>query len=306
MKKETGYIVVCYVIWGIFPLFWNLLLDVDSYCLLGWRALWSGVVAAVLIGYSHLWKQLWETLKNPRLTARIMTAGLLIYVNWGVYIWCNTHGHRLDCSLAYYMTPLISILLGLFFFRERLDLRQWLAVGITLCGVVYTVAVAGEMPWISFVLGGSFALYGAVKKPLKVPFQIVLAIELLAVAPISVGILLWSNYSKGIALDFVAMGGQAWLIPISGVVTVVPLVFFAKGIAKTSMTLVGILMYMNPTLQMLMALLLGDVLTGDDIVLFVFVWLGVLVYIVPEIWQLSKQKGERVCESSVVLPEGDA
>lgn len=305
MKKPWMYVLSCYVIWGLFPLFWYLLKDVDAFSLLGWRGLFAGVVVSVLITFRRDWALLWQTVQNWRIVLRLGLAGLLIYANWGIYIWCTTNGHVLDASLAYYINPLLSILLGFAIFGERLKRRQWLAVGITLLGVVYTVVVAGRVPWMSLVLASTFALYGALKKPVPLPYQISLAIETITIVPVSVVVLLWCH-AQGMGLDYVALDWRLALIPISGVVTVVPLALFAKGIANTNLSVSGMLQYICPTLQMIAALLLGDVLTGDDCVLFGFVWLGILVYIVPDIWQFYKHKGENVCESSAALPvDGD-
>ncbi len=265
--------------------------------LLGWRGLWAGVVVAILITVRREWTLLWKTMQDWRVTVRFVLAGLLIYTNWGIYIWCTTNGHVLDASLAYYVNPLLSIMLGLAVFGERLKGRQWLAVAITLIGVAYTIVVAGEVPWMSLLMAGTFALYGVVKKPVPLPYQMSLAIETITIAPVSILVLLWCQ-RQGVQVELAAMGWRLALIPISGVVTIVPLALFAKGIAGTRLTLIGMLQYITPTLQMLSALVLGDVLTGDDYILFGFVWLGVLVYIVPDIWQLLKEKGELVCESS--------
>lgn len=295
MKKEWAYVVGCYVFWGGFPLFWNLLKDVNSLYLLGWRGLWAMVVVGVLLALNKDWKLLWHTLHDWRVTLRIAVAGILIYANWGMYIWCSTNGHRIDSSLAYYLTPLLAILLGMVFFGERLKMRQWLALGITLIGVAYTILVAGKVPWLAVILGGTFALYGAVKKPVKLPYQISLAIETMTIAPISVVLLLWCQ-QQGLQPEFSALGWRVALIPISGIVTIIPLALFAKGIPFISLTAVGMLQYMNPTLQMLMAILLGDVLTRDDCILFAFVWLGVLVYILPDVWLFYRKKGVQICE----------
>lgn len=288
------YVLVCYIIWGTFPLYWSLLEDVDAVCLLGWRGLFSAMVVAMFISMRKDWGLLLETLKNPSITLRLILSGLLIYANWGIYIWCTTNGHRLDASLAYYMNPLLSILLGLVIFGERLKGRQWLAVSITLIGVVYTIVVAGQWPWLALVLGASFAFYGAVKKPVQLPFQISLAIETITIAPLSVVLLMWCQ-NQGVTPEYAALGWRLALIPLSGVVTIVPLALFARGLAGTSLTLVGMLQYVSPTLQMVMALLLGDVLTGNDCILFGFVWLGILVYVVPDLWHMYKNRGEKLC-----------
>lgn len=305
VKKSWMYVLGCYIIWGVFPLFWNLLTGIDAAWLLGWRGLWAGVVVAIFITVRRDWTLLWQTMQDWKVTLRFAVAGLLIYTNWGIYIWCTTNGHVLDASLAYYVNPLLSILLGLAVFGERLKGRQWLAVGITLVGVVYTIVVAGKAPWLSLLMAGTFALYGVLKKPVPLPYQISLAIETITIAPVSIVVLLWCQH-QGVQMEYAALGWRWILIPISGVVTIVPLALFAKGIAGTRLTVIGMLQYTSPTLQMLSALVLGNVLTGDDCVLFGCVWLGILVYIVPDLWQLLKEKGERVCESSVVSPEGDA
>lgn len=295
MKKDWLCVLACYILWGVSPLFWSFVGQINSLCILGWRSVWSLALVIWVISRGRLWSDVWKTMQNKRLFGRIALAGLVMFGNWGLYVWSVSHGHRIEASLAYYLMPMFAVLLGMVIYGERLTKRQWTAMAITMVGVGFAIVNTGQFPWIPVILGSSVAIYGAIKKPIKLQYQVVMAVETFAVVPFAILILIVCG-PMGWHPDYSAMGWQLILIPLCGLVSFAPLMFFGKGIGGTSMTLSGILMYINPTLQMMVALSLGDPFTWQDGVLFGFVWLGVLVYIVPDLWQLYKHRGETLCE----------
>ena len=171
----------------------------------------------------------------------------MVCVNWGVYIWAVANGHMIDSSLAYYMNPILAILLGTVLFRERLTKLQWLAVAVTFAGLVITVIRYRQIPWIALVIGGSFAVYGALKKQVRSDAAVSTFVETLTLAPFALVLIFWME-AHGTGAAGVLSGWQWLLLPVSGVVTTVPLMFFAAGMKTTPMTLSGILMYINPTM----------------------------------------------------------
>ena len=177
----------------------------------------------------------------------LAAAGCVVCVNWGVYIWAVANGHMIDSSLAYYMNPILAILLGTVLFRERLTKLQWLAVAVTFAGLVITVIRYRQIPWIALVIGGSFAVYGALKKQVRSDAAVSTFVETLTLAPFALVLIFWME-AHGTGAAGVLSGWQWLLLPVSGVVTTVPLMFFAAGMKTTPMTLSGILMYINPTM----------------------------------------------------------
>ena len=193
-KRGPLCVLACYVLWGVMPAFWKLLADVDSLYVLATRIVWS----MVLTGGALLWRRdrlagVRAVLREKREWLLLAAAGCAITVNWGVYIWAAGHGHMLDASLAYYMNPILAILLGTVVFREKLTALQWLAAAVTLTGLVIAVVRWGQLPWIALVVGGSFAVYGALKKKVKSDAAVSTFMETLTVSPLALIAIFWMD-----------------------------------------------------------------------------------------------------------------
>ena len=239
-KRGPLCVLACYVLWGVMPAFWKLLADVDSLYVLATRIVWS----MVLTGGALLWRRdrlagVRAVLREKREWLLLAAAGCAITVNWGVYIWAAGHGHMLDASLAYYMNPILAILLGTVVFREKLTALQWLAAAVTLTGLVIAVVRWGQLPWIALVVGGSFAVYGALKKKVKSDAAVSTFMETLTVSPLALIAIFWMD-ARGAGAVGVLESWQWLLLPASGAVTTVPLLFYAAGMKTTPMSLSGI------------------------------------------------------------------
>lgn len=290
MKKGPFYIVTCYILWGLLPIFWKTLAALDSLYVLAARIVWSLVFILAVLFLRKNYSGIVQVFHDKKEWLLLTLAGGLICINWGVFVWAVNSGHLLDSSLAYYMNPILAILLGTLIFHEKLTGTQWLAVAITFAGLVITIFQYGRIPWISLVIGGSFAAYGAVKKMVHVDADTSLFMETLTLTPFALGFMLWSEWHSIGALG-VLHGFQWLLLPLAGIVTTVPLLFFAKGIRSTPMVLSGILMYINPTLQLLIGVFLyHENFTSTHAILFGFVWSGLALYLLPGLWARRKQK----------------
>lgn len=247
-NKGSLYVLTCYVIWGLLPIFWKLLAQVDSLYVLASRIVWSMVLTGgILLLRRDRLAGVRAAFRDRREWGLLAAAGCVVCVNWGVYIWAVANGHMIDSSLAYYMNPILAILLGTVLFRERLTKLQWLAVAVTFAGLVITVIRYRQIPWIALVIGGSFAVYGALKKQVRSDAAVSTFVETLTLAPFALVLIFWME-AHGTGAAGVLSGWQWLLLPVSGVVTTVPLMFFAAGMKTTPMTLSGILMYINPTM----------------------------------------------------------
>lgn len=297
-KKGPLYVLVCYILWGLLPVFWKALGAVDARYVLGNRVIWSLVFSSVIL---LLGKEKFSGVAaafRDRRERRLLTAaGCVVCVNWGTYIWAVASGRVLDASLAYYMNPILAILLGMIIFRERLSRLQVLAVAVTFTGLVITVLHYRQIPWTALVIGGSFAVYGALKKEVRSQAAEASFVETLVLTPFFLVMLVWMELHGDGAVG-ILHGWQWLLLPTSGVVTTVPLLFFAAGMKSTSMTLSGILMYINPTLQLLLSVLLyGETFTTAHAVLFGFVWTGLALYMLSGFLEGRHRKKEDVpCE----------
>ena len=280
MAKGPLYVLGCYIIWGLLPVFWKQLATVNSMYVLGSRIVWSMVLAVVLLALRRdRFTGLQAVFRNKREWMRLSIAGCVICVNWGTFIWAVNHGHMIDSSLAYYMNPILAILIGTIVFRERLNRIQWLAVAVTFTGLVITVIRYRQIPWIALVIGGTFAVYGALRKTARTDALTSMVVETSMLAPVFLVILLWME-RQGRGAVGILQGWQWILLPVAGVATSVPLMLFSAGMKTTSMSLSGILMYINPTLQLLVSVwLYHEEFTTTHAILFAFVWGGLVLYL---------------------------
>lgn len=276
-QRREGVIAVSltYILWGILPLFWNLLGEIDSVYILCSRVVWSLVFCAIYLAALGRIKEIKAVLKNRQVLFRCTLAGAVICVNWGSYIWAVNHGRLLDSSFGYYINPMLSVFIGAVFLKEKLSAMTWIAVVLSGAGVLYAIVQSGTIPVLALVIGGSFAVYGLVKKSVELPSEVSLFTETLAMTPFA---LIYICY-----LDGAGRGGLAGLegfgyllLPATGIITAVPLLLFAYGVRRIPLYLSGILMYLNPTLQFLMGIILyGEAPSRGGLVSFVCIWIAI-------------------------------
>lgn len=279
MNRSTLQVLGCYILWGLLPVFWKLLAGVNSAYVLAQRIIFSCVFCAAVILLRKRGAAVVAILRDKKQRGRYLLCGVLITVNWGVYILTVASGRILEASLAYYMNPLFSVVIGAMVFKERLSVLQWVSVGLACIGVGYSVAVYGSVPYLAVIIGLSFALYGALKKGIKAESEVSICMETLSVLPLAVLFILYAQFS-GLTTYASLSGGEMALLVLSGIVTSVPLILFAGGIKGTSMTVSGILMYVNPTLQLLLGVFAyGEEFTRANAVTFAFVWLAVILFV---------------------------
>ncbi len=280
MKKGTIYVTLSYVLWGLLPVFWKLLADVDSFYVLACRVVFSLVVSAALLPLLGEARRAKDALKDKRLVGLMLCCGLLISFNWGVLIYCVAAERVLDVSLAYYINPLLAILVGFICFRERLSAAQWIACAIAAAGVAAPMVMAGEFPILAVLCGLSFAIYGAVKKVADIPGELSTFMETLLVVPFAIAFIIYCEANGGPVASGQLSGWRLLLLPAAGAVTFLPVYLYSAGIRTTSMGLSGVLMYINPTLQLLIGLLYGETLGTDMLVTFACVWIATAIYLI--------------------------
>ena len=280
MKKGTIYVTLSYVLWGLLPVFWKLLADVDSFYVLACRVVFSLVVSAALLPLLGEARRAKDALKNKRLVGLMLCCGLLISFNWGVLIYCVAAERVLDVSLAYYINPLLAILVGFICFREKLSAAQWIACAIAAAGVAAPMVMAGEFPILAVLCGLSFAIYGAVKKVANIPGELSTFMETLLVVPFAIAFIIYCEANGGPVASGQLSGWRLLLLPAAGAVTFLPVYLYSAGIRTTSMGLSGVLMYINPTLQLLIGLLYGETLGTDMLVTFACVWIATAIYLI--------------------------
>ena len=275
-KKSLLIGLSCYLLWGILPFYWLALENFDALFILANRIIWSLGFALLLLVATKQLPAFVRALKNRRVMTLLLPAAVLITVNWGVYIWAVNHGHILDSSLGYYMNPLVTVVFGLIFFKERCSKGQWLALGLALIGVLYSTVQYGSFPYISVTLALTFAAYGVMKKKVSIDPIISIAIETLLVTPVAIGYILFAGMGSGGLAD---VGAVSLLLLVgAGVVTATPLMLFARGVNDLPLYVMGFLQYVSPTMSLLIGLFMGETLTPDKLVCFGFIVAGLAVF----------------------------
>lgn len=278
-EKKTGImlVTVSYVLWGCLPVFWKTLEDVPSVYVLCARVVWSLVFSAGYLTVKKDWGSIRRIWKDKRTVFRCALGGVVVCINWGSYIWAVNNGHLIDSSFGYYMNPILVVILGVICFQERLSAREWAAVALSGAGVLYMVVRSGTVPVLALVIGGSFAVYGMIKKGLSVESSQSLFLETLFVSPLAAAYLIYGEMA-GVGAGGVLVGAQWLLLPLAGVITAVPLLVYSAGVKKIPFYLTGILMYLNPTIQFLMGVFLyHEGMSGDRLFSFAFIWAGILL-----------------------------
>ncbi|MDP4552237.1 EamA family transporter RarD [Alkalihalobacillus macyae] len=271
-----------YFLWGILPLYWKLVATVPSEEVLAHRIIWSFVFMIVILlvlgKLSSFQKELISILRKPKKLTAIIFASLFITINWYAFIWAVNHDHVIQTSLGYYINPLISVLLGILFLNERLSFWQMISFGLAAVGVLNLVFRFGEIPWVSLVLAVSFGIYGLLKKKAKLGALTGLTIETLFITPFALIYLMSVRHNIGDALYLENTMILALLLG-AGIVTAVPLLLFATGANRISLSMIGFLQYIAPTLMLIQGVFLyEETFTSAHFISFVLIWAALLIF----------------------------
>jgi chloramphenicol-sensitive protein RarD len=275
-RRGIGYGLAAYGLWGAVPLFWPLVARAGSLELLAHRVVWSLVISG-LLALVLLPRGWFGRLATRRTLAMLGLAAAVVSVNWGLYIWAVNHGHVLETSLGYYINPILSILVGVVVLGERMAALQWVSVGLAGLAVVVLTIEYGRLPWISLVLAASFATYGVMKKQINGGAVETLTVESALLTPVALGYLIYLQARGG--ATFGTLGwSHSLLMVATGVVTVVPLLFFAASATRLPLSTLGLLQYLAPTLQFgLGVLYFGEQMSTGRWVGFGLVWLALML-----------------------------
>ena len=251
--------LLAYVLWGVFPVYWKMIADVPALEILYHRMVWSFVFAVILLSTKRHGQWLRQVWGHPRILLTSLLTACLLSLNWFIYIWAVNSGHIVDASLGYFINPLVNVFLGVLFLKERLRGAQWLAICLAGAGVGYLMANQGGLPWVSLSLAFSFGIYGLLRKTASLKSLEGFALETgYMFLPGLMALLLLAGNGGG------SFGqGDMFkniMLPLTGVATALPLLFFAYGAQRITLTRLGILQYVAPTLQFLLGVMLyGEV-----------------------------------------------
>jgi chloramphenicol-sensitive protein RarD len=278
--------VGAYVFWGLSPVLYHLLGHVPPLEVMAHRIVWALVFALPLVVAFGQWRTLMTVLSRPRLVAVFLASSLAISINWLTFIHATGSGQKLDASMGYYIFPLATVLLGALVLRERPSRRQWLAVALAALGVLVMVIGLGRLPWIALVLAVSFGLYGLLRKIAPAESLVGFTVEVLLMAPIAGAGLVWLAWAGSGAMPY-GSGLDMALLLVAGPATAVPLLLFAVGARRLTLGTLGMLQYINPTIQFFMAVLAyGEPFTAGHALSFGLIWTAVALYAIdPGRWR---------------------
>ncbi|GIV68129.1 EamA family transporter RarD [Caldilinea sp.] len=277
-RRGMGFAIACYTIWGAFPLYFRLLAPAPALDILGHRVIWSLAFLVILLTARREWAWLGPALRNPRTLGLYAAAGAILAANWYTYIWGVNAGFVIETSLGYFINPLVSVLIGVLFLRERLRAGQWIAIAVAASGVLFLTLSYGQAPWIALALAFTFGFYGLLKKHGTLRSMQGLTLETGALFLPALALLFYRDLSGHPSLF--AFGWQKTLLLLStGLVTVMPLVWFASAARLIPLSMLGILQYIAPTLQFLVGLLIfHEPFDQTRLIGFAMIWLALLIY----------------------------
>jgi chloramphenicol-sensitive protein RarD len=277
MNKGIWYGIAAYAIWGLFPLYWKAITDVPPFQIVAHRLVWSLVFLVLVILLRKDWAGLLPALKGRTLLV-YTAAACILTVNWLVYVWAVNSGFVVETSLGYFINPLVSVLMGVVFLREKLSTGKLIPVLIATAGVLYLTISYGSLPWISLALAFTFALYGLLKKLSPLGSLHGLTIETAILFIPSVIYLLFME-SQGSGSLGHAGPLTTFLIVFAGVVTALPLLLFSSAARSIPLTTVGLLQYIAPTLQFLLGVVVyREHFSQDKLIGFGLIWLALLLF----------------------------
>jgi len=303
-NTKTGaiYALLAYTIWAIAPMYLKVLREVPAVEILAHRIIWSFLITLVIILLLRRREALFKVLRNRKALWALLASTTLIGFNWGLFIWAVNANYLLSASLGYYINPLMSILLGMIFFAERLDKVRTIAAVLCVSAVVFEVIQFGQLPWISLALAGSFAIYGLVRKKLGVDSFTGMALETGLLLPIALLYLFIMQTPTSNPLH-----NSLWLNLLligAGPVSMTPLMLFAAAANRISLTALGFFQYIAPSGMFLSAVFIyGEPLSPAKLVTFGLIWLALLIISIDSLRQMRRSRRLRKHEAELLVTE---
>lgn len=299
MQTGIVYAVLAYVLWGISPIYFKLIQSVAPTEILAHRMAWSLVLMVLILGVRAQWRWLIEACRQPRMLLGSAACALLLGVNWLVYIWAINTGHVVEASLGYFINPLVNVLLGSLLLKERLRVRQWLAIALALLGVAWLTWQGGRLPWIGLALAFTFATYGLLRKTAALGALEGLALETMLIFPFAAIYLVWLANSGASAFVAGPLSMQM-LLAAAGPVTAVPLLFFAAAARRIPFSLLGLLQYIGPSIQLALAVwLFHEPFNSMTLIGFAAIWAALALYSLEAIWRSARQPSAAAATTAV-------
>jgi chloramphenicol-sensitive protein RarD len=296
MNPGIAYAALAYTAWGMFPLYFQQVAAIPAFEVVLQRTVWSLVFMLCLLTVLKRWSWLSTTWRNPKALRLFALSALLLSSNWTLYVWAVHHHHVMDASLGYFITPLVSVVLGLVVLKERPRRVQWLAIGLAAAGVVWLTVQAGHPPWIALALAASFGMYGLLRKVAPLGALEGLTLETMLLTPIALLLMAWLHAQGQNSVAGSDIATKAWLL-LSGPLTAIPLLLFAAGARRIQMATLGLLQYIAPTLQFLLGVwVFHEAVQASRLIGFAFIWAALLIYSL-EGWRYGRRVAQAATAS---------
>lgn len=286
-KKGVPTLLLCFFIWGFQPLYWYICGEWDTYFLLACRIIWAAVCCLCILWAQGKLPQLLEVFRDKNILKREIPASVFLLADWGVYLWAVQNGRVLECSLGYYIQPIVVFILGAVIFREKVSWRHIVILAVVLVGIVLSTDGFNGIPYVTILLAVSFAIYAAIKRSLRIDSVVSTSAEIVMMVPLALLFIL-----------FFRMGdtGMASITPLrqlmllgAGVVTAMPMVLYSVGVKYLPLMTAGFCQYLSPTLAIVCGMIMGEYLTAEKLRSFYFIWAGVLLYCLNTVYEERKK-----------------
>lgn len=286
-KKGIPTLLLCFFIWGFQPLYWYICGEWDTYFLLACRIIWAAVCCLCILWAQGKLLQLLEVFRDKNILKREIPASVFLLADWGVYLWAVQNGRVLECSLGYYIQPIVVFILGAVIFREKVSWRHIVILAVVVVGIVLSTDGFNGIPYVTILLAVCFAIYAAIKRSLRIDSVVSTSAEIVMMVPLALLFIL-----------FFRMGdtGMASITPLrqlmllgAGVVTAMPMVLYSVGVKYLPLMTAGFCQYLSPTLAIVCGMIMGEYLTAEKLRSFYFIWAGVLLYCLNTVYEERKK-----------------
>ena len=286
-KKGIPTLLLCFFIWGFQPLYWYICGEWDTYFLLACRIIWAAVCCLCILWAQGKLPQLLEVFRDKNILKREIPASIFLLADWGVYLWAVQNGRVLECSLGYYIQPIVVFILGAVIFREKVSWRHIAILAVVVVGIVLSTDGFDGIPYVTILLAVCFAIYAAIKRSLRIDSVVSTSAEIVMMVPLALLFIL-----------FFRMGdtGMASITPLrqlmllgAGVVTAMPMVLYSVGVKYLPLMTAGFCQYLSPTLAIVCGMIMGEYLTAEKLRSFYFIWAGVLLYCLNTVYEERKK-----------------
>ena len=286
-KKGIPTLLLCFFIWGFQPLYWYICGEWDTYFLLACRIIWAAVCCLGILWAQGKLPQLLAVFRDKKILKREIPASVFLLADWGVYLWAVQNGRVLECSLGYYIQPIVVFILGAVIFREKVSWRHIVILAVVVVGIDLSTDGFNGIPYVTSLLPVSFAIYAAIKRSLRIDSVVSTSAEIVMMVPLALLFIL-----------FFRMGdtGMASITPLrqlmllgAGVVTAMPMVLYSVGVKYLPLMTAGFCQYLSPTLAIVCGMIMGEYLTAEKLRSFYFIWAGVLLYCLNTVYEERKK-----------------